>query len=141
MFDWIQLLNSIIDSNNTNTLSTIQLYADIPTQFEEELKGQSLQKVFDFVNENYLPNERKDLDNLIPICGVLNNYGYEEDATIHLVDPYTGKFYSVHGAHCSCYGFEEQFKIEENPVPYLMTLEYADHIKKVIEYFASRPTA
>lgn len=31
-----------------------------------------------------------------------------------------GKYYEVHGGHCSCYGFEGQFEIEkESPLEYL----------------------
>lgn len=134
MYDWKQLLEP------TKELSVLQLYADIPTQFEKDIEEWSLQDVKSFVISNS-PNTEEELKNLIPILGVLNSYSYEEDATVHLVNPYTGKFYSVYGSHCSCYGFEGQFNLEETPIQYLMTLEYAEHIRKVIKYFSDRPSA
>ena len=133
MYNWKELMENLEQS-------AINLYADIPTKFEESLTSYTIEQVKEFVMVNS-PNEKDEFKDLIPICGVLNSYGYEEDAEVHLVNPYTGKFYSVHGSHCSCYGFEDQFKLEENPVKYLMTTQYASHIKKVVEYFANKMAA
>lgn len=57
----------------------------------------------------------------------------------------TGNYFTVTGSHCSCYGFEGQFDLEEAPIEYLKSDQFYmgcggydddadDHQNKVKEY-------
>lgn len=35
------------------------------------------------------------------------------------------EYYEVHGSHCSCYGFEEQWKPEKTTVAYLLSEQFS----------------
>ncbi len=114
-------------------------YADIPYKFINDAEGYNpitLKKWINSVNEEDLPEE------LIPIYGVINTGSYDADAKILLVNPITKEFYSIHGSHCSCYGFEGQFTPELCPIQYLATNTYwqeaKDIINQVIDYFISK---
>jgi hypothetical protein len=50
-------------------------------------------------------------------------YTYEDysgDALVILRDPHDGKFYEVNGGHCSCYGLEGQWEMEETTMDVMM---------------------
>ena len=36
-----------------------------------------------------------------------------DSTSFYLFKDKAGKLYEMHGSHCSCYGFEDQFKLEE----------------------------
>lgn len=36
-----------------------------------------------------------------------------------------GEFYEIHGSHCSCYGFEDQFDPEKTQLPYLKSHHFS----------------
>lgn len=77
------------------------------------------------------------------VVACLNNYGYEEDSYFLLVHRNTGKLYEVFGGHCSCYGFEGQFKPEETTAeyifsdkfPYRENLEFMTYLSNCLCYF------
>lgn len=50
-------------------------------------------------------------------------YTYEDysgDALVILRDPHNGTFYEVNGGHCSCYGLEGQWEMEETTMDVMM---------------------
>ena len=69
-----------------------------------------------------------------------NNYDYEGDAYL-LLKHRDGRLFEVHGSHCSCMGFEDQFEPELVEHQYLLSghheyrgnKEVADFLR---EYFA-----
>lgn len=50
---------------------------------------------------------------------------YEGVGFFLLRDRATGKFYEVHGGHCSCNGFEGQFNPEECTLDYLLSEKFS----------------
>lgn len=50
---------------------------------------------------------------------------YEETAWFLLRDRATGVLLEVHGSHCSCYGFEEQWSPEETTLEYLKSDKFS----------------
>lgn len=49
----------------------------------------------------------------------VGNYGCDSSAWLLLRDRNSGALLEVHGSHCSCYGFEGQFKPEPTSLEYL----------------------
>lgn len=50
-------------------------------------------------------------------------YTYEDysgDALVILRDPHSGVFYEVNGGHCSCYGLEGQWDMEETTLDVML---------------------
>jgi hypothetical protein len=48
-------------------------------------------------------------------------YGCDSSSWFLLQSKETGKFFTASGSHCSCYGFEGQFDLEESPLEYLQS--------------------
>lgn len=62
-----------------------------------------------------------------------NSYDYEEDSFFLLREKETGAFFENHASHCSCAGFEDQFKPQETSLVYLRSDNfYAGGISKDI---------
>lgn len=55
------------------------------------------------------------LDILIAYESV-GSWGCDSSSFFLLKDKETGVLYEVHGSHCSCYGFEGQFELEETSI-------------------------
>ncbi len=68
---------------------------------------------------------------------------YEGNARFLLIEPATGKFWEIHGSHCSCYGFEGQFVPSECPIEYLAKgkqwEEAYETVLEVVKYFEKNP--
>lgn len=49
----------------------------------------------------------------------VGDYGCDSSSYFLLKDKLTNEYYEVHGSHCSCYGFEDQFTPVKAEVAYL----------------------
>lgn len=85
----------------------------------EDLKGLSEAEVKAHLVREYEANS--DVVNELEIV-----IGYEsvgswgcDSSSFFLLKDKAGKLYEVHGSHCSCYGFEGQFNLEETAVEVL----------------------
>ena len=47
---------------------------------------------------------------------------YTGSAYVLLQNKFTGKLYEVYGGHCSCYGLEDQWDMEETSVDFLKSV-------------------
>ena len=103
----------------------------------EDLLGRTEDKVKQHIADNYAKEpydkeaakpimERLDrLDVLIAYESV-GSWGCDSTSFFVFKDKETGVLYEMHGSHCSCYGFEGQFCLEETTVEALKSrVEYA----------------
>lgn len=58
-------------------------------------------------------NQLSKLDVLIAYSSV-GDYGCDSSSFFLFKDKETGVLYELHGSHCSCFGFEGQFQLEES---------------------------
>jgi hypothetical protein len=65
--------------------------------------------------------ERQYLDNYNILVAMVEGDGYEESSYFLLMEKSTGDLFEVHGSHCSCYGFEDQFCLEKTEMSYLLS--------------------
>ena len=86
----------------------------------EDLKGKTQEQVKEHLENGYsgdtvskasVKNAIEDLDILIAYESV-GNWGCDSSSFFLFKDK-AGKLYEMHGSHCSCYEFEDQFKLEE----------------------------
>ncbi len=80
------------------------LFADLAGMKENEAIA-SLYKDFN------VPASRQDVSRLVVAYMSVGAWGCDSDAFI-VYKAKNGKFYEVHGSHCSCYGFEGQWEPE-----------------------------
>lgn len=126
----------------TNLLAIKQseVYNAIPHKYSGDAKGHSVKECLDWIKENHEGNFPS---HLIPIYGGFEIEQYEGSADFLLINTATGKFYEIHGSHCSCYGFEGQFIPEECPIEYLakgkVWEEAYPTVLEVVEYFEKNP--
>lgn len=106
------------------------------TLFLEDLKSMTNEEVIKHIKEEYFEcygyNEDLELKQA-EADEVLNNFdiiiGYESvgswgcdsSSFFLLKNKLDNKFYEVHGSHCSCYGFEDQFKPQASSYEYLVS--------------------
>lgn len=131
--NWKSIHTQLLELNSRIELDSI------PHLFNGDASGWTVSECLKWINNE---NQFSMPENLIPIFGTYNSYGYEEDCAFLLIDSVTGKFYEISGSHCSCYGFENQFTPEECPLEYLSKgkkWESAfETVLKVVEYFANK---
>lgn len=48
-------------------------------------------------------------------------WGFDSSAWVLLQNRETGEYFEVHGSHCSCYGFEDQWRPEATTLEYLQS--------------------
>jgi len=86
----------------------------------EDLKGKTQEQVKEHLETGYsgdmvskasVKNAIEELDILIAYESV-GNWGCDSSSFFLFKDK-AGKLYEMHGSHCSCYEFEDQFKLEE----------------------------
>ena len=82
----------------------------------EDLKGMSEAEVKAHIIGEYEADSNvvNDLEVLIGYESV-GSWGCDSSSFFLLKDK-DGKLYEVHGSHCSCYGFEGQFDLEETTI-------------------------
>ena len=86
----------------------------------EDLKGKSEIQIKNHLKMEYSGDEMsiesvaKLLDNLDVLIAYesVGSWGCDSSSFFLFKDK-EGKLYEMHGSHCSCYGFEDQFRLEE----------------------------
>jgi len=90
-------------------MKNMLLLEDLKSMSEAEVKSHLMgeyEAPSDLVNK---------LDILIAYESV-GSWGCDSSSFFLVKDKETGVLYEVHGSHCSCYGFEGQFTLEETSV-------------------------
>jgi hypothetical protein len=88
---------------------------DLLGKTEAEVKGHL---VYQYSESNsaeemkFVSDQLEKLDVLIAYESV-GSWGCDSTSFFVFKDKETGKLYEMHGSHCSCYGFEGQFRLEE----------------------------
>ena len=82
----------------------------------EDLKGYTQELVKEHLINEYTANCElvQDLEVLIAYESV-GSWGCDSSSFFLLKDK-EGKLYEVHGSHCSCFGFEDQFTLQESSI-------------------------
>ena len=94
----------------------------------EDLKGKSEIQIKNHLKMEYSGDEMsiesvaKLLDNLDVLIAYesVGSWGCDSSSFFLFKDK-EGKLYEMHGSHCSCYGFEDQFRLEESDAEALKT--------------------
>lgn len=60
------------------------------------------------------------------LAGALDEGSWEGSVWFLLRSRETGQLFEVHGGHCSCYGFEDQFKPEPTDLKYLLSDKFSN---------------
>jgi len=93
----------------------------------EDLLGKTEAEVKQHIADNYAQgpydkesakvvyNELDKLDVLIAYESV-GSWGCDSSSFFVFKNKETGMLYEMHGSHCSCYGFEGQFRLEETTI-------------------------
>ena len=76
-----------------------------------KLKNDTTEIKQEIINEFEIPKET--LENFNVIIWDYTYENYNGSAFLLLQDKNTNKLYEVNGSHCSCYGLEGQFELEE----------------------------
>lgn len=82
--------------------------------------------------------ERSELDKIEILIGSIDWYDYEGDAYFLIRDRATGNLYEVTGSHCSCMGFEDQWKPQITSKEYLLSQNYRWRDDEMITQFLTR---
>lgn len=88
-----------------------------------DLSGLGMDQVLTKVSEEFCV-ERPELDKLEFLVAQINEGGYDGEAYFLVRDLETGGLYEVSGGHCSCFGFEGQWKPEITSKDYLLSENY-----------------
>ena len=88
--------------------------------FLEDLKNFNHAEVKQHLIEEYTAPkiEMKNYDVIIAYESV-GSWGCDSTSFFLLKNKTTNKYFEIHGSHCSCYGFENQFKPELTTLKYL----------------------
>lgn len=70
-----------------------------------------------------LSEKLKNLDVLVAYESV-GDYGCDSSSWFLFRDRDTHEFYTIHGSHCSCYGFEGQGQLELTDIAYLKSEKF-----------------
>jgi hypothetical protein len=90
----------------------------------EDLLGKTEAEVKQHIVDNYAQEsyERKEVYDQLNKLDVLvayesvGSWGCDSASFFVFKDKETGMVYEMHGSHCSCYGFEGQFRLEETTI-------------------------
>jgi hypothetical protein len=84
-------------------------------QVKEHIADNYAQQPYDKESAKVIYNQLDKLDILIAYESV-GSWGCDSTSFFVFKDKETGTLYEMHGSHCSCYGFEGQFGLEETTV-------------------------
>jgi hypothetical protein len=105
---------------------------DLKERKEEEIKEHIAREYADENVREYgkanpeLLNVLADYDIVIAYESV-GDYGCDSSSFFVIHNKKTGQLFENHGSHCSCYGFEGQWKPEETSVEYLKSDKFNFH--------------
>lgn len=86
----------------------------------EDLAGKTDQQIRDhWVASWEITKEEAEKYNPVASYESVGDYGCDSSGWFLIQNRETGELFEVHGSHCSCYGFEDQFKPEPTTLEYL----------------------
>jgi hypothetical protein len=94
--------------------------------FLEDLSNHSEKSIKEHLI-NYYTAKKEDIERyeIIVAYESVGDYGCDSSSFFLLKDIVSGKLYEVHGSHCSCHGFENQFNPEETDIYYLKSEKFS----------------
>lgn len=132
--NWNILLQEL-ESINENVIIN-----NIPHSFQKDASDYSVMECLEWIKSNH---QDPFPEGVFPIYGFHEEGNYEGNASFLLIETSTGKFFEIHGSHCSCYGFEGQFSPEECPIEYLAKgkkwEDAYETVLEVVKYFEKNP--
>lgn len=92
-----------------------------------EYSGQTEQFVKDDIATHYGSSNYGEKDPIIAsrleeleiVVALLESYDYEESSFFIFKEKNSNRYYELYASHCSCYGFENQFDLEETSLDIL----------------------
>jgi hypothetical protein len=88
--------------------------------FLEDLKDYTHEQVQEHLQTSWsAPKEEVEQYEILIAYESVGCSGCDSTGFFLLKHKETGRLYEVHGGHCSCYGFEDQFEPKETTVKYL----------------------
>jgi len=86
----------------------------------EDLAGKTDQQIREHWVSNWnITKEDADAYNPVAAYESVGYYGCDSSGWFLIQNRETGELFEVHGSHCSCYGFEDQFTPEQTTLEYL----------------------
>ena len=94
----------------------------------------TLQDVFGYTNDQIISHIVSTYETEIELVKIFDiliayesvgDYGCDSASFFLLEERVTGDLYENHGSHCSCYGFEYQFKPEITTIEYLKSEKFS----------------
>ena len=92
--------------------------SDVKNHIAKEYSNQDQYEAPNPDEVNKVLKELEDYDVLIAYESV-GNWGCDSSSWFLFKHKKSGQLFEMHGSHCSCYGFEGQFDLEETSVEYL----------------------
>jgi len=87
----------------------------------EDLKGYTDDEIIKHLEFEYDADSTLLNYEIIIAYESVGDWGCDSSSFFLMRNKLDGKFYEVHGSHCSCYGFEGQFEPQESSYDYLMS--------------------
>lgn len=84
-----------------------------------DLKDYTLKEIKEHLIARWTANDAVYAWDIIVAYESVGDYGCDSSGFYLFKDKASGRFYEVHGSHCSCDGFEGQFTPEETTLEYL----------------------
>lgn len=90
--------------------------ADLTNYNQDEIIEHLMNKYCETPQE--IENAKNALDNMDVLVAYesVGDYGCDSSSFFLLRSRNDGKLYEIHGSHCSCYGFEGQFHLDETTI-------------------------
>jgi len=95
------------------------------TLYLEDLAGKTETEIkAHLVKEYTAPKDEIKKYKIIVAYESVGNWGCDSSSFFLLQNKETGKYFEIHGSHCSCYGFENQFNPEKTTLKYLKSEKF-----------------
>lgn len=112
-----------------------------------DLEGLPHDKLLHFIESDY-EVEASQLEGIQILIAYQSTGSWGCDSSSFFLFQKEGKLFEVHGSHCSCYGFEGQWKPEESSIAYLKSKQFGfscggyddesdSNLQKVKDYISS----
>jgi hypothetical protein len=108
-------MNNINKQIKQKTMLAIE---DLLGKTEAEIKGHLVRRYSEYdtaEDMQFVSEQLEKLDILIAYESV-GSWGCDSTSFFVFRNRETGVMYEMHGSHCSCYGFEGQFRLEETSI-------------------------
>lgn len=94
--------------------------------FLADLAGADIEHLFNHLKDNYAPFDVELLNDLDPLIAYesVGDYGCDSSSFFLFRNRETNELFEMHGSHCSCMGFENQFSLESVTIEYLKSKHF-----------------